>query len=219
MPTPITLLSLAGLPLLGSLDGSQLIFQQLQFLASCATIDMNMQTSVISMKMQISDINRYHGLQSLVVKQNHVGLFFHRSGSIELQWFYCMVKTTLVNVSVYMHVCFIFHDDIMFYLLQVKLDKFWQMPFHLFGSGLNPSSLKLCDSGQIPVSSILMITSPLKGVLGTYLGKPMKSHDLVVWSFFFSLGNADIIPSMPKIQNFVEVHVYDSMITKTWNGW
>ena len=107
----------------------------------------------------------------------------------------------------------------MFYLLQVKLDDFWQMPFHLFGGGLNPSSLKLCDSGQIPVSSILMITSPLKGVLGTYLGKPMKSHDLVVWSFFFSLGNTDTIPSMPKIQNFVQVHVYDFMITKTWNGW
>uniref|UniRef100_A0A2N9HUE2 Integrase catalytic domain-containing protein n=1 Tax=Fagus sylvatica TaxID=28930 RepID=A0A2N9HUE2_FAGSY len=45
VPTPITLLSLAGLPLLGSLDGSQLIFQQLQFLASCVTVDMKMQTS------------------------------------------------------------------------------------------------------------------------------------------------------------------------------
>jgi hypothetical protein len=60
VPTPITLLSLAGLPLLGSLDGSQLIFQQLQFLASCVTVDMKMQTSVISMEMQISDINKSH---------------------------------------------------------------------------------------------------------------------------------------------------------------
>jgi hypothetical protein len=51
-------LSLAGLPLLGSLDGSQLIFQQLQFLASCVTVDMKTQTSVISMEMQISDLNR-----------------------------------------------------------------------------------------------------------------------------------------------------------------
>ena len=58
MPTPITLLSLAGLSLLGSLDSSPLIFQQLQFLAGCATVDMKIQTSVISMEMQISDINR-----------------------------------------------------------------------------------------------------------------------------------------------------------------
>jgi hypothetical protein len=64
VPTPITLLSLAGLPLLGSLDGSQLIFQQLQFLASCATVDMKMQTSVISMEMQISDINTYGSMAS-----------------------------------------------------------------------------------------------------------------------------------------------------------
>jgi hypothetical protein len=55
-------LSLAGLPLLGSLDGSQLIFQQLQFLASCATVDMKMQTSVISMEMQISDLNSWRRL-------------------------------------------------------------------------------------------------------------------------------------------------------------
>jgi hypothetical protein len=62
VPTPITLLSLAGLSLLGSLDGSQLIFQQLQFLASCATVDMKMQTSIISMEMQISDINSWRRL-------------------------------------------------------------------------------------------------------------------------------------------------------------
>jgi hypothetical protein len=50
-------LALAGLSLLGSLDSSPLIFQQLQFLAGCATVDMKMQTSVISMEMQISDFN------------------------------------------------------------------------------------------------------------------------------------------------------------------
>jgi hypothetical protein len=58
VPSPITLLSLAGLLLLGSLDCRPLIFQQLQFLAGCATVDMKMQTSVISMEMQISDINK-----------------------------------------------------------------------------------------------------------------------------------------------------------------
>jgi hypothetical protein len=62
VPTPITLLSLTGLPLLGSLDRSQLIFQQLQFLASCVTVDMKMQTSVISMEMQISAINSWRRL-------------------------------------------------------------------------------------------------------------------------------------------------------------
>lgn len=39
------------------------------------------------------------------------------------------------------------------YLLQVKLDDCWQVPFHFLGGGPNPSSLKLSDSGQIPVSS------------------------------------------------------------------
>jgi hypothetical protein len=56
VPSPITLLSLAGLPLLGSLDDSPLIFQQHHFLAGCATVDMKMQTPIISMEMQFPDI-------------------------------------------------------------------------------------------------------------------------------------------------------------------
>uniref|UniRef100_A0A2N9H429 Reverse transcriptase domain-containing protein n=1 Tax=Fagus sylvatica TaxID=28930 RepID=A0A2N9H429_FAGSY len=46
----------SGLPLLGSLDGSPLIFQQHHFLAGCATVDMKMQTPIISMEMQFPDI-------------------------------------------------------------------------------------------------------------------------------------------------------------------
>uniref|UniRef100_A0A2N9H5N8 Uncharacterized protein n=1 Tax=Fagus sylvatica TaxID=28930 RepID=A0A2N9H5N8_FAGSY len=57
VPTPITLLSLAGLLLLGSLDCSPMIFQQHHFLAGCATVDMKMQTPIIPMEMQFSDIN------------------------------------------------------------------------------------------------------------------------------------------------------------------
>jgi hypothetical protein len=37
-------------------------FQQLQFLVGCATVDMKMQTLVISMEMQIPDINSWRRL-------------------------------------------------------------------------------------------------------------------------------------------------------------
>ena len=84
------------------------------------------------------------------------------------------------------------------YLLQVKLDEVWQVPFHLLGCGPNPSSLKLADSGQIPVSSIPIIISLSVVVLLTFWGKPMKSHDLVVWSCFFPFGNTDTTPSIPE---------------------
>ena len=71
------------------------------------------------------------------------------------------------------------------------------MPFHLVGGGPYPSSLKLADSGQIPVSSIPTIMSLSVVVLLASTGKPMKSHDLVVRSFFFPFGNTDTTPSMP----------------------
>uniref|UniRef100_A0A2N9ERL6 Reverse transcriptase n=1 Tax=Fagus sylvatica TaxID=28930 RepID=A0A2N9ERL6_FAGSY len=67
-----------GLPLLGSLDGSQLILQQLQFLASCATVDMKMRTSVISMEMQISDINSWRRLWENVARSIDPRRNFHR---------------------------------------------------------------------------------------------------------------------------------------------
>ena len=58
VPIPTSCYSFAGFPFLGSKEGRLLIFQQLQFLASYATVDMKMQTLVISMEMQISDINK-----------------------------------------------------------------------------------------------------------------------------------------------------------------
>uniref|UniRef100_A0A2N9F125 Integrase catalytic domain-containing protein n=1 Tax=Fagus sylvatica TaxID=28930 RepID=A0A2N9F125_FAGSY len=57
VPIPTSCYSFAGLPFLGTKEGRLLIFQQYHFLAGCATVDMKMQTSVISMEMQISDIN------------------------------------------------------------------------------------------------------------------------------------------------------------------
>ena len=76
------------------------------------------------------------------------------------------------------------------------------MPFHLLGGGPNPLSLKLSDSGQIPVSSIPTIISLSVVVPLAFRGKPMKSHDLVVWSCIFSFGNTDTIPFMPDNEDF-----------------
>ena len=73
------------------------------------------------------------------------------------------------------------------------------MPLHFFGGGLNPSSLKLSDSGQIPVSMTPTMTSLSAELLATFCVKRIKSHDLVVWSFFSLLGKIDTIPSMPEI--------------------
>jgi hypothetical protein len=61
-PIPISFYSFAGLPFLGSTDCRPMIFQQHQFLVGCATVDMKMQTSVISMEMQIPDINSWRRL-------------------------------------------------------------------------------------------------------------------------------------------------------------
>ena len=83
------------------------------------------------------------------------------------------------------------------YLLQVKLVEAWHLPFHLLGGGPNPLSLKLSDSGQIPVSNTPIMTSLSVVGLSTCLGRPRKSHDLVVWSSFFWLGNTDTTPSIP----------------------
>ena len=85
------------------------------------------------------------------------------------------------------------------YLLQVKLEETWQVPFHLVGGGPNPLSSKLVDSGQIPESSIPMIMSLSTVLLSTCCGKPMKSHDLVVCSLRFWFGNTETTPSMPNI--------------------
>ena len=92
------------------------------------------------------------------------------------------------------------------YLLQVKLVKPLQVPFHLRGGGPNPLSLKLSASGQIPESRtpIMMLLSIV--VLSTCFGKPMKSHDLVVCSSFCLLGNTDTTPSIATyslLQHFV----------------
>ena len=54
------------------------------------------------------------------------------------------------------------------YLLQVKLVEAWHLPFHLLGGGPNPLSLKLADSGQIPVSNTpIMASLSLKCIIDT----------------------------------------------------
>jgi hypothetical protein len=64
------------------------------------------------------------------------------------------------------------------YLLHVKLR---HAPFHLLGGGPKPSSEKDGESGHRPVSSMPMMTSPSSSRLRfAVLGKPRKSHDLVV---------------------------------------
>lgn len=80
------------------------------------------------------------------------------------------------------------------YLLQVKLEEAWQVPFHLVGGGPNPLSSKLADSGQIPLSSTPTMMSRSIVALRTFRGKPIKSHDLVVWRFLFRFGNTDATP-------------------------
>ena len=67
------------------------------------------------------------------------------------------------------------------YLLQVKLLPPLHSPFHFEGGGLNPSSLKLSDSGQIPVSiTPSMISLSAVAFLLIVSEKPRKSQDLVV---------------------------------------
>ena len=66
------------------------------------------------------------------------------------------------NRSLYIYIyiyIYIMQEEKIIYLLQVKLADVWQVPFHLLGGGPNPLSLKLADSGQIPVSSIPTIIS------------------------------------------------------------
>ena len=49
-----------------------------------------------------------------------------------------------------------------------EIGEFLTNAFHLFGGGPNPWSLKIFDSGQIPKSSIPMITLLSKVVLLTF---------------------------------------------------
>lgn len=60
------------------------------------------------------------------------------------------------------------------------MDEDWHVPFHLVGAGPNPSSVKLSDSGQIPVSNMPMITLLSYDALFAVEGKPMKSHERVL---------------------------------------
>jgi hypothetical protein len=69
-PIPISFHSFAGLPFLGSTDCRPMTFQQLQFLVGYATVDMKMQTLVISMEMQIPDINTSFNIFSHVRNDN-----------------------------------------------------------------------------------------------------------------------------------------------------
>jgi len=85
----------------------------------------------------------------------------------------------------------------------VKFLELWQVPFHLLGGGPNPLSLKLSDSGQIPESSTPMMTSLSVVALSACSGKPIKSHDLVVWSCFFSLGKTATTLSCPAMRIFL----------------
>ena len=103
------------------------------------------------------------------------------------------------------------------YLLQVKLVEAWHLPFHLLGGGPNPLSLKLSDSGQIPVSNTPIMTSLSVVGLSTCLGRPRKAHDLVVWSSFFWLGNTDTTPSIPT---YLLLHhfVMNSSFFLVWGG-
>ena len=81
----------------------------------------------------------------------------------------------------------------------MKLAETWQVPLHLVGGGPNPVSLKLSDSGQIPVSITPIITSLSVVDLSTFWENPMKSHDLVVCSFNFLFGNTETTPLIPEL--------------------
>jgi len=85
----------------------------------------------------------------------------------------------------------------------VKFLEVWQVPFHLLGGGPKPLSLKLSDSGQIPESNTAMMTSLSAGALFACSGKPIKSHDLVVWSCFFLLGKTATTLSCPALRVFL----------------
>ena len=123
------------------------------------------------------------------------------------QSLYLLANINIIIVAHYgtyfahkMYVCSILMRNIIqfMYLLQVKLDELWQVPVHLLGGGPSPRSLKLSDSGHMPESSTPTMRSPSVFDLSTCREKPMKSHDFVVWSCFFRLGNTVTTPSSPK---------------------
>lgn len=81
------------------------------------------------------------------------------------------------------------------YLLQMKLSAVGgQVPFHFAGGGPNPTSLKLLDSGQIPVSRTPMMTSLSVVEWLNARGNPTKSHDLVVCNCLVCDSNIETIP-------------------------
>lgn len=99
------------------------------------------------------------------------------------------------------------------YLLQAKLDELGlQVPFHLAGGGPSPSSLKLADSGHIPVSitPTIMSVSAVFCLLTCWV-KFRKSHDLVVWSVNFTFGNTETTPSIPTVTRMQEQSIYVEM--------
>lgn len=114
----------------------------------------------------------------------YVSLNLHSTTNIHLLWWlilFCNFRK-------------IDYEFIAYYLLQWK-SKAWQGPFHLLGGELNPISLKLWDSGQIPWSITPIIMSLSGCALSTFIGKPIKSQDFVVRTCFFSLGKTDTTPS------------------------
>lgn len=81
--------------------------------------------------------------------------------------------------------------------------------YHLLhiGTGPRPTSVKLLDSGQIPVSRIPIITSlSIVKFRRTFTGKPVKSHDSVVRSWRVLLGNTDTTSSCPE---YIYVYIYN----------
>ena len=89
------------------------------------------------------------------------------------------------------------------YLLQGKFMPPLQAPFHFLGTGPKPLSLKLLLSGQIPVSMMptIISLSTLRFLVIDWL-KPMKSQDLVVWSWSVLLGKTDTTSSMPACHSY-----------------
>lgn len=81
-----------------------------------------------------------------------------------------------------------------------------QVPFHLNGIGPMVSSLKLSDSGQIPVSRIPMMASvEFESERGfdsiiTEVSYFKKSHDRVVWSCNTGSGKTDTTPGFSAIE-------------------
>ena len=80
----------------------------------------------------------------------------------------------------------------------MKFSPAMQTPFHFLGGAPKPSSWKLADSGQIPVSRTPMMTSlSAAGLWLEFSLKPIKSQDLVIRRWRVLLGKTDTTPFMP----------------------